>query len=149
MPVIEVAKFEHFFRVTAGLEIDKENIKRHQDFVYEKLYGLLLRGQAAAQANHRDVLEPWDLPIAKGLQELIHEFGRIDADVELEPVLQYLAARPPLKVVLSEATEKQLAPVVGGVSLAVAVTFKTIDPALKYPTSEHWDRVRRIFDLLL
>lgn len=148
MPVI-APKFEHFFRVTAGLDVDKEDLKRHQDFVYEKLYGLLLIGQVTAKTNNRDILEPWDLPIAKGLQELIYEFRTIDAEVDLAPILHYLSVRPPLDVVLSEEAQSRLAPVVGGMSLALALTVKTIDPALKAPVTEHWDRVRRIVDLLL
>jgi hypothetical protein len=34
-------------------------------------------------------------------------------------------------------------------SLALARTFKIIDPDLKNPQSEHWERSFRIFDLLL
>jgi len=33
--------------------------------------------------------------------------------------------------------------------VALARTFKIIDPALKNPQSEHWERSQRIFDLLL
>jgi Domain of unknown function (DUF1931) len=149
MPVFGVAKFERFYRAAAGLDVDKEDLKRHQDFVYEKLYGLLLIGQITAKANNREVLEEWDLPITKGLQELINEFGKIDADVELEPILQYLAARPPLDVVLSEEAEGRLVPIIGGVSLALVLTFKTIAPEAKTPMPEHWERAQRIFDLLL
>jgi uncharacterized protein DUF1931 len=149
MPVTGVAKFERFFRVAASLDVDKNDLKRYQDFVYQKLYDLLLLGQASAKANHRDVLEPWDLPITKGLQERIHEFRDIDAEIELAPILDNLAARPPLDVALSEDAQARLVPVVGGVSLALARTFKILDPSVKDPTSEHWDRATRIFDLLL
>src|SRR5690242_8366250 len=123
MPVTGVAKFERFFRVAASLDVDKNDLKRYQDFVYQKLYDLLLLGQASAKANHRDVLEPWDLPITKGLQERIHEFRDIDAEIELAPILDNLAARPPLDVALSEDAQARLVPVVGGVSLALARTF--------------------------
>ena len=149
MPVIGVARFERFFRVAASLDVDKDDLKRYQTFVYDKLYDLLLMGQATAKANQRDVLEPSDLPITKGLQERMHDFRKIDAEVELEPILQYLAARPPLDVMLSESAEARLVPIVGGISLALALTFKTLDPTLKNPTTEHWDRAERIFDLLL
>ena len=149
MPVVGVAKFERFFRVAGSLDVDKADLKRCQEFVNEKLYDLLLMGQATAKANHRDVLEPWDLPITKGLQERMAEYRKIDAEVELDPILEYVAARPPLDVVLSEEAEARLVPVVGAIALALASTFKILDPALKNPTSEHWDRVERIFDGLL
>jgi hypothetical protein len=54
-----------------------------------------------------------------------------------------------LDVVLSEEAEARLVPIVGGISLALALTFKTLDPAVKNPATEHWDRAKRIFDLLL
>jgi len=149
MPVMGVAKFERFFRLAASVEVDKDDLKRYQDFVYQKLYDLLLMGQATAKANHRDVLEPWDLPITKGLQERIHEFRDIDEEIELAPILEYLAARPPLDVVLSEGAEARLVPVVGGVSVALALTFKILDPGVKNPMTEHWEQASRTFDLLL
>ena len=149
MPVIGVTKFERFFRMAASIDVDKDDLRRYQDFVYQKLYDLLLMGQATAKANQRDVIEPWDLPITKGLQERIHEFRRLDAEVELAPILDNLAARPPLEVVLSEEAEARLVPIVGGVSLALARTFKILDPDVKNPGTEHWDRVTRIFELLL
>jgi hypothetical protein len=55
-----IAKFEHFFRVASGLDIDKADLKRYADFVNRKVDDLLLRGQAAAKANGRDIVEPWE-----------------------------------------------------------------------------------------
>jgi hypothetical protein len=69
MPVANVARFERFFRVTAGLDVDKEDIKRFEEFICRRIHDLLLRGEAAAKANGRDVVQPHDLPITKGLQE--------------------------------------------------------------------------------
>ena len=94
--VMSVARFERFFRIVASLDVDKQDLKRYSDFVNQKLYDLLLRAQAAAKANGRVMLEPFDLPITKGLQECIHEFERIDEDIELRPILDRLATRPPL-----------------------------------------------------
>jgi len=74
MQVMSVPKFERFFRVAAGLDIDKTDLKRFSDFINRKICDLLLRAQAAAKANGRDVIEPFDLPITKGLQECLHEF---------------------------------------------------------------------------
>ena len=149
MRVMGVTKFERFFRLAASIDVDKDDLKRYQEFVDQKLYDLLLMGQAAAKANNRDVLEPWDLPITKGLQESIHEFRRIDADVELAPILEHLAARPPLDVALSEETQARLVPIVGGVSVALAQAFTILDQGVKNPRTEHWDRATHIFDLLL
>src|ERR1700730_10511658 len=129
MPVMAVAKFERFFRSAAGLEVDKSDLKRYSDFVNDKIYDLLLRAQAAAKANGRDIIEPHALPITKGLQERIHEFRRIDEQIELQPILDHLAARPPLDLAYSEETEARFPAIAGGISVALAHSFKVIDPA--------------------
>src|SRR5205085_4440505 len=91
MPVMAVSKFERFFRRAASLDIDKSDIKRYADFVQQIIDDLLLMGVAAAKANDRDIVEPWDLPITKGLQENIHAFRKLDAETGLEDVLERLA----------------------------------------------------------
>jgi len=144
-----IAKFERLFRLAAGLDVDKSDLKRYGDFVNDKIYDLLLRAQAAAKANGRDVIEPHDLPITKGLQERIHEFRRIDEQIELQPILDQLAARPPLDLAYSEETEARFPEIAGGISVALAHSFKVIDPDLKNPQTKHWECVLRIFDLLL
>ena len=149
MPVMGVPKFERFFREAASLDVDKDDIKRYSDFVNEEIYDLLLIGQATAKANGRDVIERWDLPITKGLQESIHNFRKMDQDIELEPILDELAARPQLDVTLSEETTADLPRIAGGVSVALARAFKLLDTRLENPSSEHWDRAFQLFRLLM
>jgi Domain of unknown function (DUF1931) len=149
MTVMSVPRFERFFRLAAGLDVDKNDVKRYSDFVGHKLYDLLIVGQATAGANDRDVVEPYDLPITKGLQETIHRFRALDEDVELRPILEHLAALPPLDRALGEEAEARLPEIIGGLSLALARTFVIVDPKLTNPQSRHWERAFRIFELLL
>ena len=144
-----IPKFKRFFRSAAGLDVDKQDLKRYSDFVNHKIYDLLLRGEAAAKANGRDIIQPFDLPITKGLQESIHAFRRLDEEIELQPILDHLSRRPPLDRAYADETEARLPEVVGGLSYALAHTFRIIDPESKNPSSEHWHRAFRIFDLLL
>jgi hypothetical protein len=144
-----VARFERFFRIAAGLDVDKDDLKRYSDFVYQKIYHLLLIGQAHAKARGSDIIQPFDLPITKGLQECIHDFRDIDEEVELKPILENLASRPPLDPALGEETEAGLPEIAGGLTLALARAFKIIDPRLKNPRTEQWERALRVFDLLL
>jgi hypothetical protein len=144
-----VDRFERFFRVAASLDVDKSDLRRFNDFIDQKLYDLLLIGAATAKANVRDVMEPYDLPITKGLQECVHEFRRIDEEVDLGPLLDWLARYPPLDASPSDETEERLPEIVGGLSVALARSFKIIDPETKNPRTGQWDRVTRIFDLLL
>jgi hypothetical protein len=117
--------------------------------VRSKTYDLLLRGEATAKANGRDIIQPADLPITKGLQECMHQFKKIDQDVHLKPILDYSTARPPLALAYSSDTNDQLGTIVGGLSVALARTFKVVDPELKNPQTRHWERTFRIFNLLL
>jgi hypothetical protein len=83
MPVMGFTKFERFFRAAGGVTVDRDDIKRYLDFVNDALYDLLLIGQATAKANARDIIEPWDLPVTKGLQESTHAFERLEEEIEL------------------------------------------------------------------
>jgi hypothetical protein len=69
--------------------------------------------------------------------------------IELRPILDHLAARPPLDRAPSEETEAQFPDIAGGLSVALARCFTTMRPPVKNPASEDWDRAFRIFDLLL
>src|SRR5712671_6734739 len=149
MSLMGIAKFERFFRLSAGLDIDKADLKRYSDFVNGKIYDLLLRGQTAAKANNRVTIEPFDLPITKGPQERIHEFRNIDEQIELRSILDHLASRPPLDLAYTEETEARFPEIAGGISVALAHSFKVIDPDLKNPQTKHWECVLRIFHLLL
>ncbi|MDX2577049.1 DUF1931 family protein [Streptomyces scabiei] len=60
---MSIARFEKFFRAAAGLDVDKNDLKRYSDFVDAKLYDLLTVAQATAKANGRDVIRTCDLPI--------------------------------------------------------------------------------------
>jgi hypothetical protein len=146
---MSVAKFQRLFRIAAGLNVDKQDLKRYSDFINQKVYDLLLRAQAAAKANGRLVIEPFDLPITKGLQESIHAFKKIDEQVELRPILDQLTARPPLDLAYGEDTEGRLPELLGGLSVALARAFKIIDGDLKNPQTEHWQKCFRIFDQLM
>ena len=102
------------------------------------MYDMLIRAQANAKANIRDVIEPWDLPITKGLQERVHEFEQLDQDIELEPFLAHFAAQPQLDVRSVTKRQRQIPMVAGGLSVALARSFKIIDPKLVNPSSGDW-----------
>ena len=146
---IGVSNFERFFRAAASLDVDKDDLRRYEDFVNRKVRDLLLIGRAAARANGRDVIEPWDLPITKGLQETIHDFRGMDEAAEVRPMLEEIVAIPPQELAYSEETEGRLPEIAGGLSLALARAFKIIEPRRKNPQTEHWERAYKVFDLLL
>ncbi|GIJ50560.1 hypothetical protein Val02_74460 [Virgisporangium aliadipatigenens] len=148
MPIFGVDKFERFFRAAAHLEVDKSDLKRYSDFIVRKVHDLLLMGQVTAEANLRDVVAPHDLPITKGLQECIHAFRKMDQEIELSPILSRLAVYPPLDRALSEATEKRLPHVIGGLSLALARIIALVEPGVRNPQTEHWEKAFKTVDEL-
>jgi Domain of unknown function (DUF1931) len=149
MPVMGYSKFERFFRAAGGVDVDRNDMKRFLDFVNEAIYDLLLAGQATAEANGRDVIQPSDLPITAGLQETMHVFRKLDEDIELRPILDALTARPPLGSALSEQTEERLPMVFGGISVALAKTLKILDPRQRRVPPGEWHRAFRILDTLI
>jgi hypothetical protein len=149
MHVTSVARFEHFFRAAAGLDIDKADLKRYTEFVDDKIHDLLLSAQAAAKANLRDVIQPYDLPLTPGLRKNIERFRKLDQDIGLWPVLEHLAIRPLLDLDLSADTEARLPEIAGGLSVALGRVFRIMDPKVKNPQTVQWKRSIHLFNELL
>lgn len=58
-----------------------------------------------------------------------------------------MTLRRPLDLTCGDETETQRADLAGGIALALAHSFKIIDPNLNNPNTEHWERAIRLFDL--
>lgn len=147
--VMAVAQFERLFREAASLDIDKSDIKRTSDFVNQRIYDLLQLGQAAAKANGRDVIEFYDLPITKGLQENMHSFKAFNETLELAPILEQLNKLPMLDLAYSEELEQRLPELAGGVTVSLARVFRAIYPKLKNPGTEEWETIDKVYEVLL
>jgi hypothetical protein len=149
MPVMGLVKFERLFRAVGGVTVDRDDVNRYLDFVNDAIYDLIVIGRATAKANVRDVIEPWDLPITKGLQESMRQFEKLEEEIKLQPILESLTARPPLDVTLDKETEARLPLIFGGISVALAKTFKLIDAELKAVHTKEWERTFSLFRLLV
>jgi len=147
--VFGAAKFERFFEAAAGLDVDRRDVRRFQDFAHRKVYDLLLIGQISAGANGHDLVLVQDLPITRGLQENIRFFHRMGHEIELKPVLAQLSEYPPLTRGLAGETRDRLPAVAGGLGVALARTFTAIDQRVTNPRNCDWERAARLFDLLL
>jgi hypothetical protein len=77
-----------------------------------------------------------DLPITKGLQESIHVFEKLDLNIGLERILKRNVPEPPFDLPYSDEVDARLPVIAGGLSLAVARTFKIIDPQTRNPATE-------------
>ena len=149
MPVMGFVKFERFFRAAGEADVDRNDMKRYLEFVNRTIYDLLLIGQAHAESNGRDIILPSDVPITAGLQETIHEFRKLDEEIEVRPILDYIAARPPLSAAVSQETQQGLPEIFGGISVALARTLKILDPSARSIPPAEWDRAFCVLDLLI
>ncbi|HMH94695.1 MAG TPA: DUF1931 family protein [Streptosporangiaceae bacterium] len=113
MPVLGFTRFERLFREAGGVDVDRDDIKRYLDFVNDAIYDLLV----TARANARDIIEPQDLPVTRGLQEAVRDYQQVSHDVELDPILAEIAARPTLDISLSDDTAHGLPALFGGISV--------------------------------
>ena len=148
MHLIGIAAFERFF-AAAGLDIDKNDLRRFEDFLSDKISDLVERAVTNAEANGHESVEPQDLPITAGLSDSIRAFGRVDETVSLDAIREQLDRRAALTLPLAEATWAQLPEVAGGIGVALARSFRILDESLKKPQPTHWDKATRIFGLLL
>lgn len=59
-----------------------------------------------------------------------------------------MVRRPPLDVTFDDETEELLPELFGGLSIALARSFRLVDPTVTNPSPEHWNRVFTLFRLV-
>ncbi|NVB79923.1 MAG: DUF1931 family protein [Kofleriaceae bacterium] len=145
-----IARFERLFRVAAQVDIDKEDLRHYQAFLDAKVADLLVRAGDVARYSKRRLILPHDLPITKGLATCIEEFRRIDAqeNLALTPVLEKLGKQPQQDLDYDEETYALLPEVMGGMTVALARSFRIIDPDVVGIVTTHWQRAFQLFDLV-
>lgn len=143
-----MTKFERFFRSVAGIKIGKNDVRRFREFVDEQIDDVAIAARDSAKWNGRDVIVPQDLPITKGVQERMREFDKLDEAEEIRALLRQVVRRPPADVTFSEDTENLLPELFGGLSIALARSFRVLDPNLESPSTQHWNQVFALFRLM-
>jgi hypothetical protein len=149
MVVATVHRLEQLFRRGASLDFDKSDIRRLEQFIHRTMRQLLIRAEANARANGRDVVQPWDLPLSSGLQSTIHRFRILNAELQLSDHLRQLVGLPAIDLAYGAETEARLPEIAGGLCLALGQCFRILDEEIENPQSDHWDRADRLFELLL
>src|ERR1700730_7693273 len=74
MALMGIAKFERFFRLAAGLDVDKSDLKRYSDFVNQKISG----GSESKRPRHHRALRSADHQGAAGAHPRVREYRRAD-----------------------------------------------------------------------
>ena len=133
--------FERFFRSVARIKIDKNDVRRFREFVDEQIDDIAIAGRNSAKWNGRDVIVAQDLPITKGVQDRMREFDKLEEAEEIRELLRQVMRQPPGDVTFAEDTERVLPELFGGLSIALARSFRLVDATVSNPSTEHWNRV--------
>jgi hypothetical protein len=144
-----IPELQRFFREAGGVDVDKADLDRFRDFVDGKTDDIAVAGRDSARWNGRDVIAPQDLPITKGLQEQMRAFAKLDVADEMRGLLRGTLRRPPDDVTFGEETQDVLVELFGGISTALAKSFRILDEEVRNPQTSHWDRAFGLFRLLL
>jgi Domain of unknown function (DUF1931) len=140
--------FQRFFRSVAGIKIDKNDVRRFRAFIDEEIDDIAISGRNSAKWNGRDVVVAQDLPITKGVQERMREFDKLEEAQEIRELLRQAVRQPPGDVTFADETEDLLPELFGGLSIALARSFRVVDPTVSNPSPEHWDRAFTLFRLV-
>jgi len=149
MAILGYTKLETLFRKAASLDIDKGHAKEITDIIEKKLVDLLIAGERNANLNGRDVIWEGDLPITKGLQETIIAFNKLEEEIDVQDVLNYLTTVPPLKYPLAAELEAKLPEITGAILVVMARIMKEIDEEKRRVNHELIEKAARIMDLTL
>ena len=147
--VVTAHRLEQLFRRGAGLDFDKSDVRRLEQFLHRTMRQLLIRAEANARANDRDVVQPGDMLLSAGLQHCIHRFRLMNAELQLTDHFKRLVGLPAIDLAYGAETETRLPEMAGGLCLALGQCFRILEDELENPQSEHWERVERLFELLL
>jgi hypothetical protein len=140
--------FQRFFRSVASIKIDKNDVRRFREFIDEEIDDIAISGRNSATWNGRDVIVAQDLPITKGVQERMREFDKLEEAEEIRELLRQVVRQPPADVTFADETEELLPELFGGLSIALARSFRVVDPTVSNPSPEHWNRAFALFRLV-
>jgi uncharacterized protein DUF1931 len=147
--VIDYDPLKKLLRRSAGIDIDKSDMKRLNDLIGTKLNDLLVIGVRNASYNDRDIVMEPDLPLTKGFLDRRQEFRKFDEAMNLQPILKHLATYPPLERALSADVEAMLPELAGTLAMLAGRTMKVLDPAVRNPDDMLWERALILMELLL
>jgi hypothetical protein len=134
-------RVKDLLRRSAGIDIDKSDMKRLSDLIGGKLYDLLVIGVRNASYNSRDIIMEPDLPLTKAFLERMQDFRRYDEQIGLKEIFEQLSGYPPLERALSANVEAMLPGVAGTLAMLARETMKVIDPDVKNLDNAMCDKV--------
>jgi hypothetical protein len=149
MKIYGAYKIEQLFKKAAGLQLAKNKVQEVEEKVDQKLYDLLVAAEENAGYNNRDVIWFSDVPLTAAMKASMKRFTELEEALELQPILDNLAIRPPLKYELEVELEKRLPEIVGTLIYVLANITKEFSPNDKTVSEDELKRAFRILDLTI
>ncbi|HHG73474.1 MAG TPA: DUF1931 family protein, partial [Persephonella sp.] len=84
-----------------------------------------------------------------GFLESMQKFKKLEEEIAVEDVLNFLATMPPLKYPLEAELEKRLPEIVGTLIYILAHLIKEVSPEGRKPSSEDIEKAGKILDLTM
>ena len=78
----------------------------------------------------------------------MREFDKLEEAQEIRDLLRQVVRQPPADVTFADETEDLLPELFGGLSIALARSFRIVDPTVSHPSPEHWNRAFTLFRLV-
>ncbi|WP_456451295.1 DUF1931 family protein [Hydrogenimonas sp.] len=147
MKVYGAYKIEQLFKKAAGLQLSKNKVQEVEEKVDQILYDLLVAAEENAGYNNRDVVWLSDLPLTPAMKASMKRFVELEEALDLQPILDNLAIRPPLKYEMEVELEKRLPEIVGTLIYVLANIAKELSPRDKTVSEDELKRAFRILDL--
>ena len=138
-------KLDHYFRTELDIDLTDETIELLLESV-KTAFGKLFHGaEQRAKWNGRDFIALADLNITKALEEHIKNFQKIEQDMGVEELLEYIAFVPPVDMKVGEDLNGEYKNIMGGLLLMHAELIKKATGERK-PSKEAMEFVAQIVD---
>ncbi|GAB6065886.1 DUF1931 family protein [Aquifex pyrophilus] len=138
-------KLDHYFRTELGIDLTDETINLLLEGVKSTFGKLFYGAENRARFNGRNFIALADLNITKALEEHIENFKKIEEDMGVDELLEYISFIPPVEMEVGEDLRSEYRNIMGGLLLMYASVIKGATGEKK-PSRSAMEFVNRIVD---
>ncbi|NPB06787.1 MAG: DUF1931 family protein [Aquificae bacterium] len=138
-------KLDHYFRTQLEIDLTDETIEMLLDAVKDTFGKLFYKAEERARFNGRDFIAMPDLNVTLSLEEHIKNFKKIEEDMGVDDLLEYIAFIPPVGMPVGEDLKSEYRNILGGLLLMYADVIKKATGERK-PSTTAMEFVRRVVD---
>ena len=140
-------KIDHFFRTELGIDLTEETLNILIEGIKNTFSKLFYKAEERAQANGRDFIELSDLCITKSLEIMIDTFKKIEKDLGVDELLEYISFIPPVNKQIADDLKSEYRNILGGLLLMYGEVIKYTSPESK-PDAPTMRRINKLVDLV-